>query len=44
MPTVPVLKPREIVKAFDKLGWEVARVYESAAIRELSSLKKQEEE
>ncbi len=25
MPTVPVLKPREIVKAFEKLGWEVAR-------------------
>ncbi len=29
MPTVPVLKPREIVKAFEKLGWEVARVYGS---------------
>ncbi|MBI2487997.1 MAG: type II toxin-antitoxin system HicA family toxin [Deltaproteobacteria bacterium] len=25
MPLVPVLKPREVVKAFEKLGWEVAR-------------------
>ena len=25
MLTVPVLKPREVVKAFEKLGWEVAR-------------------
>lgn len=25
MPTVPLLKPREVVKAFEKLGWEVAR-------------------
>lgn len=25
MPPVPVLKPREIVKAFEKLDWEVAR-------------------
>ncbi len=25
MPPVPVLKPREIVKTFGKLGWEVAR-------------------
>lgn len=25
MPAVPVLKPREVVKAFEKLGWEVAR-------------------
>ncbi len=25
MPSVPVLKPREVVKAFEKLGWEVAR-------------------
>jgi predicted RNA binding protein YcfA (HicA-like mRNA interferase family) len=25
MPPVPVLKPREVVKAFEKLGWEVAR-------------------
>ncbi|MGH7792896.1 MAG: type II toxin-antitoxin system HicA family toxin [Thermodesulfobacteriota bacterium] len=25
MPPLPVLKPREVVKAFEKLGWEVAR-------------------
>ncbi len=25
MPTVPVLKPRQVVKAFEKLGWEVVR-------------------
>jgi predicted RNA binding protein YcfA (HicA-like mRNA interferase family) len=25
MPPVPVLKPREVVKAFETLGWEVAR-------------------
>jgi len=25
MPVVPILKPREVVKAFKKLGWEVAR-------------------
>ncbi len=25
MPPVPVLKPREVIKAFEKLGWEVAR-------------------
>jgi predicted RNA binding protein YcfA (HicA-like mRNA interferase family) len=25
MPTVPVLKPREVVRAFEKLGWEIAR-------------------
>jgi len=25
MPDVPLLKPREVVKAFKKLGWEVAR-------------------
>ncbi len=25
MPSVPILKPREVVKAFEKLGWEVAR-------------------
>ncbi len=24
MPPVPVLKPREVVKAFEKLGWEIA--------------------
>jgi predicted RNA binding protein YcfA (HicA-like mRNA interferase family) len=25
MPPVPILKPREVVKAFENLGWEVAR-------------------
>ncbi len=25
MPSVPVLKPRQVVRAFEKLGWEVAR-------------------
>ena len=25
MPPVPVLRPREVVKTFEKLGWEVAR-------------------
>ena len=25
MPPVPVLKPREVVKTFEKLGWEVSR-------------------
>jgi predicted RNA binding protein YcfA (HicA-like mRNA interferase family) len=25
MPDVPLLKPREVVKSFKKLGWEVAR-------------------
>lgn len=25
MPVVPVLRPREIVKTFEKLGWEVTR-------------------
>jgi predicted RNA binding protein YcfA (HicA-like mRNA interferase family) len=25
MPPVPVLKPREVVAAFQELGWEVAR-------------------
>ena len=25
MPGVPVLSPQEVVKAFGKLGWEVAR-------------------
>lgn len=25
MPPVPLLKPREVVKAFEKLGWDVAR-------------------
>ena len=25
MPTVPLLRPREIVRAFEYLGWQVAR-------------------
>jgi len=25
MSSLPLLKPREVVKAFEKLGWEVAR-------------------
>lgn len=25
MPNVPVLKPRQVVKAFERLGWEVSR-------------------
>ncbi len=25
MPIVPLLKPRQVVKIFEKLGWEVAR-------------------
>ncbi len=25
MPTVPVLKARQVIKSFEKLGWEVAR-------------------
>jgi predicted RNA binding protein YcfA (HicA-like mRNA interferase family) len=25
MPPVPVLKPREVVQAFERLGWEIAR-------------------
>lgn len=25
MPPVPILKPREVVKAFEKLGWQVSR-------------------
>lgn len=25
MPAVPLLRPRDVVKAFEKLGWEVAR-------------------
>lgn len=25
MPPVPLLRPREVVKTFEKLGWEVAR-------------------
>jgi predicted RNA binding protein YcfA (HicA-like mRNA interferase family) len=25
MPAVPILKPSEVIKTFEKLGWEVAR-------------------
>lgn len=25
MAPVPLLRPREVVKAFEKMGWEVAR-------------------
>ena len=25
MSSVPVLRPREVVRAFEKIGWEVAR-------------------
>lgn len=25
MPSVPVIRPREVVKTFEKLGWEIAR-------------------
>ena len=25
MPPVPLLRPRQVVKVFEKLGWEVAR-------------------
>lgn len=25
MPPVPVLRPRDVVKAFERLGWEAAR-------------------
>ena len=25
MPPVPVLKPKEVIKVFEKFGWEVAR-------------------
>ncbi len=25
MPSVPALKPRDVVKTFEKLGWEVTR-------------------
>jgi predicted RNA binding protein YcfA (HicA-like mRNA interferase family) len=25
MPSVPILRPHEVVKAFEKLGWEIAR-------------------
>ncbi|AFZ26149.1 putative periplasmic or secreted lipoprotein [Cylindrospermum stagnale PCC 7417] len=25
MPAIPILKPTEVIKAFEKLGWEVSR-------------------
>ena len=25
MPAVPLLRPREVVRAFERLGWQVAR-------------------
>lgn len=25
MPPIPILKPKDVIKAFEKLGWEVAR-------------------
>ena len=25
MPPIPILKPKEVVRAFENLGWEVAR-------------------
>ena len=25
MPPVPLLRPREVVRAFERLGWEIAR-------------------
>jgi predicted RNA binding protein YcfA (HicA-like mRNA interferase family) len=25
MPPIPILRPQEVVQAFEKLGWEVAR-------------------
>ena len=25
MPTVPILRPREVVRTFEKIGWEIAR-------------------
>jgi predicted RNA binding protein YcfA (HicA-like mRNA interferase family) len=25
MPVIPLLKPKDVIKAFEKLGWQVAR-------------------
>ena len=25
MPPIPLLRPREVIKAFEKFGWQVAR-------------------
>lgn len=32
MPPVPILRPREVVRAFRKLGWEVDRLHGSHII------------
>ena len=32
MASIPVLKPREIIKAFKNLGWEIARQHGSHII------------
>jgi predicted RNA binding protein YcfA (HicA-like mRNA interferase family) len=32
MPAIPILRPREVVKAFEKLGWEVSRQHGSHII------------
>jgi predicted RNA binding protein YcfA (HicA-like mRNA interferase family) len=32
MPAVPLLRPREVVRAFEKLGWKVARQHGSHII------------
>ena len=32
MPPVPVLKPREVVKIFEKFGWQVSRQHGSHII------------
>jgi predicted RNA binding protein YcfA (HicA-like mRNA interferase family) len=29
MPPVPLLRPREVVRAFERLGWNVARKHGS---------------
>lgn len=32
MPAIPILRPREVVRAFERLGWEVARQHGSHII------------
>ena len=32
MGTIPLLRPREVVKAFERLGWEIARQHGSHII------------
>ena len=32
MPSVPILRPREFVKTFEKLGWEIGRQRDSHII------------